>query len=253
MFFLFENLRFEQISSVLVGLFSVLDRFLERPVRTGCSEAQDWSRPVLVGPVRFPTQRKKSRTGCSLGPLQIRKKTGPDRTLKHYAHATPSPWGLFYWRERWVCHLVHGCGEVQSRNLWTMVRTSKEMVLSTANSTWVCVLKLNILDTYLHINDVLLLCAFLVCKETCQCQWYPQQGNHQVLNCQGKVELHGWSNVPKRIQLMYETIATPSKNWGVCPSTAIVQQECHIVEPEPMGTPPHYWQCTWTGILIVWK
>jgi len=70
--------------------FVVSDQFLGRPVQTGCSKVQDQSRPVLVGSVWSLMWRKKFRTSCSLSPFQIRKKTGPDRTLKHYGRVAAS-------------------------------------------------------------------------------------------------------------------------------------------------------------------
>jgi len=48
--------------------------------------ARAWNRsePVHVGSVRFFAVRQPLETGLGLGLLKYRRKTGPDRTSKHY-------------------------------------------------------------------------------------------------------------------------------------------------------------------------
>ncbi|KAF8197054.1 hypothetical protein BJ912DRAFT_1080218 [Pholiota molesta] len=62
-----------------------LDQSKPEPVLTGLWTVQGRSGPVHIGSVRFLGGWDKSKTGLGLGPSHLGRKTGPDRTSKHYS------------------------------------------------------------------------------------------------------------------------------------------------------------------------
>jgi hypothetical protein len=74
----------------------VNNRFGPEPVITGSVVEKNRNEPVLQGPVRLLVSSENDVVGCGSGSTQKGKKTGPDRTFKHYMSHSKYKYIIFF-------------------------------------------------------------------------------------------------------------------------------------------------------------